>query len=46
MSPLAIARSTLESRPRLLAAAFTCTVLLAQAGTAAASGNCGVISGP
>lgn len=39
-------RTALESRPRTISALFTLTVLLAQMGTAAASGNCGVITGP
>lgn len=46
MSPNITLRNTLESRPRIVSALFTACLLLAQMGTAAASGNCGVITGP
>lgn len=46
MSPHETLRSTLADHPRSIAAMFTVTVLLTQLGTAAASGNCGVITGP
>lgn len=50
MSPLTALqnafRTTLEAHPRTITALFTVTALLAQMGTAAASGNCGVITGP
>jgi|GEM_PF-6889698 len=46
MSPHTTVRTILESRPKLLTAVFTCLTLLAQAGTVAAGGSCGVITGP
>lgn len=39
-------RSTIASRPRIVSLLFTLFVLLTQVGSAAASGNCGVITGP
>lgn len=38
--------SPLEAHPRAITALFTVMILLAQMGTAAASGNCGIITGP